>query len=248
MRVGQLRASVPGAFTNTQQNDTWQVNVGGIHLNTWFYDNFGSEYGTNAVDAGVEIPSGSTILGAGGVYGVCVSNASYGATPGALNNCVGVTGQARSLANGTSIWGADFGAGDSTGQTGTNIIGNEIDIGVSGTPHSAYQWLLDNGVLTGTMPSAVPVNTVAMSLNYSGMIVMGTQTNALSPCWPTCSQFPLGVAITRCIVNGPGLQLDGVCWTGQCNSQSITMTGYDSGGSAPILTPSRRTTMGIYCF
>jgi hypothetical protein len=130
--------NTPGVFTNTQMNQPTTFIVGSINLQTEYQAEQGGNFTTDAVAAGIGVPSASTVYGANAVAGY-VNNDSP------LTNAVAGYFQARASTT-AKIWGLNPLVDD--GGFAANIQGIEVDIN-STNGGSSVSGVSVVGVLSG---------------------------------------------------------------------------------------------------
>jgi hypothetical protein len=187
--VSSLTAVNAGTFSNTQTNQYVSSLVGGLSPN-FYHDVCPScGYTTEALTGGVEVPLGAPIYQANALSGY-VSSAcnSFSRT---TCNTVPVFGLGIATANGAAVWGANYVAEDQPGLS-VNITGNEIDVGVSGTPSFVRGLNITisppNGMI-GTMPTTA---ANCMGLIAGGCPGAAMEINASSP----LLQWQKGILLT----------------------------------------------------
>jgi hypothetical protein len=210
-----------GVFTNTQMNEYLSSSVNGCNAGAeWNVAQGG--YATEGVSGCVIEPSTANVHNVNGIAGYVQTSA---VAHGIINNAVGTYGQCRNMASNTSCWGNNAVVVDQVGGlTGLDMIGNEIDmnIGTASTPARFIPIIVTGTPLSnGTLPPAPPIGNIDGSLARSDVLDVLFAGGS----------FPAGIVFAPGTVNGPALQADGLCLpsVGNCASQYITFTGYDSG-------------------
>jgi hypothetical protein len=207
-----------GVFSNTQENNTFTVALGGINPATWYVQT--PNFATDAIAGGALIPSTATVHQINALAGYIFNNCD--SLTGSVCNGVGVYTQAIAGVNASWVWGGNIAMADSPGTTLTGAIGTEFDNSLYGSPIS-FTALQINGIGTGTMPAGFPVNSTTLA----GDAVMDIWAPLLA-LGGSEYQWKLGINFRRGSVNGTAMQVDGLCTVGTCNSAPITFTGYDS--------------------
>jgi hypothetical protein len=176
----------------------------------------------------VLIPNGSLASQINGVAGVVQNNcaAQFG-NPLGSGQCFGVANFAMitGTISGSRSWGLNTVCQDAVGTSNTQCI-NEYDTNVFGSPGLVIQFH-SNGVGGGTMPPAIAPGSNSL-INVAAWADVMTPFSRTGSGWT----WPVGLAFRKGAVNGPALQVDGLCYTGACNSQSVSFTGYDSSNVA----------------
>lgn len=223
INTNSLTVQNAGLFTNTQMNEYLSSIVNGCNPLTEFQATQGSQTVTAGLTGCVSMPSTSTVHQVNGVEGYVTSNAN--SSSGTTNNAVGLYGQCRNLVSNGACWGQNTLVQDLVGDSGHVMIGNEIDLNLKGAPARFHGIGIYGAAPSGTMPAAPPVGNTNGSLSRAAVI---------EAFFPSGLQWPAGLVFSRGSVNGPGLQLDGTCYTGAqpCSSQTITQTGYDGSNVA----------------
>jgi len=134
----------PGVFTNTQMNEYNQSLLNGCNSAQEFQATQGPNFSTDAVAGCVAMPSGATVHQVNGLAGYASNSVSDPQSGGA----VGVYGQGRALVsgpgnnNGNATWGMNSLVEDSPGTDSTQLISNEVDIDILGSPVRAWGVLI----------------------------------------------------------------------------------------------------------
>ena len=207
-----------GVFSNTQENNTFTVALGGINPATWYAQT--PNFATDAIAGGVLIPSTATVHQINGLAGYIVNNCD--SLTGSVCNGVGIYTQAIANTNASWVWGGNITMNDTVGTSLTGLIGTELDNSLYGSPIS-FTGLQINGIGTGTMPAGFPVNSTTLAGDaaidiWAPILTLGGSN----------FQWKLGLNFRRASVNGSAIQIDGVCTVGPCTSALETFTGYDS--------------------
>jgi hypothetical protein len=135
-----------GIFTSTQMNEYLQAILNSCSVLTEFQAvQGGKNFSTDAVSGCVPVPVGATVHQANGIAGYANTSSTTTAT-------VGLYGQGRCLANTTLCWGSNQVIADLAGESGAQMLGDEIDINAAGTP-STLEGLRVVGDSTGTVPA-----------------------------------------------------------------------------------------------
>lgn len=219
--------SAAGTFTNTGLSQFAPYLLNGISPSSLIA---GLSF-TDALAGGILIPSSTTNHQDNALAGY-IDNHCAGV---AGNKCNGVAlyGVAQASVSGSAVWGANPGASDAVGTSGTNIVGEETDINIMGTPGVVFGYHL-NGSGTGVIPSAFAIGSTGSSpagaAAYTVFSPYGAQGNTSLWRWPVGFAFARGALAS----GSAGLQMDGTCLPSQvpCSSPSVSMTGYDGGNVA----------------
>jgi hypothetical protein len=222
--IGTVNA---GTFSNTQTNQYVSSLIGGLSPN-FYHDACPScGYTTEALTGGVAVPLGAPIYQANALSGY-VSSAcnSFSRT---TCNTVPVFGLGIATANGAAVWGANYVAEDQPGLS-TNITGNEIDVGVSGTP-TFVRGL--NITLSPPAPSHIPGTMPATSLNCFGLGGSGCpgaamEINASSP----LLQWQKGIILTDSSFNSslPAIEIGATSYNAaNLGSYKLNFARWDAG-------------------
>jgi hypothetical protein len=225
--VSSLTAVNAGTFSNTQTNQYVSSLVGGLSPD-FYHDACPScGYTTEALTGGVAVPPGAPIYQANALSGY-VSSAcnSFSRT---TCNTVPVFGLGIATANGAAVWGANYIAEDQPGLS-TNITGNEIDVGVSGTP-TFVRGL--NITLSPPAPSHIPGTMPATSLNCFGLGGSGCpgaamEINASSP----LLQWQKGIILTDSSFNSslPAIEIGATSYNAaNLGSYKLNFARWDAG-------------------
>lgn len=201
-----------GLFTNTQMNQYISSLVGGISGSLYNIVGFPG-FATEGMTGGVALPNSATVLQANGIAGYTTTLCN--SLVRTICNAVGVFGLGVAMANGSAAWGGNFVVNDEVGIT-TNLIGHEIDLGVSGTPSLAQALSINLS----------PAHSISGTMPASGTGISITATS------PSTLKFPNGIYVERGAVSSAGIWLNGMCTSGTCNSAPIALTGFDGGGVA----------------
>lgn len=223
-----------GIFTGTQQNNNATSAVGGINPLTWYAGVPVSLFTTDAGGFGAAIPSSALIHQVDAVAGYVTSTCA-----GAGSYCNGVAGyfQNMALANNVWAWGINTNIQDAVGITGA-VLTNEFDTNILGSP-TAVAALEFNGLISGTLPAAIPVGSLTGGIDAAFIDFYGPHG------------MPLGINFRpRSLSAGAtAIQIQYPCLTGSCSSNLLTFTGFngsttetaainaDSGGDL-VLTPA----------
>jgi len=142
-------------FTNTQMNEYNQSLLNGCNPLQEFQAAQGPNFSTDAVAGCVAMPSSATVHQANGLAGYASNSVSQAQSGGA----VGVYGQGRVLVsgpgnnNGNAVWGMNSLVEDSPGTASTQLISNEVDINILGSPVRAWGVLITGAMgLDGVVP------------------------------------------------------------------------------------------------
>jgi hypothetical protein len=247
-----LTSTQTGLFTGAQMNEYNSFLLNGMNTTTEWLSNHPGTYATDAIAAGVAVPSSSTKVGSNAVAGY-VSNASTTTMP--------VAGyfQARALANNVQIWSTNPLVADG-GFTGVTMQ-NEIDLN-STNPDNGGNPALDTtisgidiiGTWTGARSKATGVNiqvtnggTFAASFESStgasnvGLSLLPRTTGAsASGQFILLNAFDASSALQSCTENatpltaGASLQL--FCSTGNIILGGVTLATTATTGFAMIPT------------
>jgi hypothetical protein len=148
---GQTAANIitrEGTFTNTQMNENFQSLINSCSPEEEFRVLQNSNNSTDAVTGCLRVPDVSTVWNANALAG-------YGNNSSTTTNAVGVYASMRCLVSGSSCWGSNPTATDAAGTSAALIIGEEVDIGVKGTPRRVNAIQIA-GSLTGKLPASSP--------------------------------------------------------------------------------------------
>lgn len=206
-----------GVFTNTQMNEYVTSLLNGfspaasMHVDP-LYTSF---FNTEALTGGLTVPVGATVINGIGVAGYADSLCDSASR----TKCNASAGFFRALARGnnSAVWGVNPQAADVPGLTGHSLTGNEIDVGVYGSP--AFVRGLDIILAAGQNSYGVmPANSIGIEI-FTGA-AGGLQ-------WNKAISVDRGSSL-----NGQGLVLDGKLLTNPTSSISAAFLGYDSGGVA----------------
>jgi hypothetical protein len=170
-------------------------------------------YTTEAGTFGVAVPAAAPIGEADGIAGMVTSACNSASRT--TCNAVAVSGHAEATASGAGVWGQNTTVSNHDGAlTGVNLVGNEIDVGITGNQSAGYIHGLDiflSNAGGATMPS-----------NLGGT---GLEIGA------TAGQWSQGIYIMGTSIQGSGnaIYVDPACAVGPCASPEITLTGSDAG-------------------
>jgi hypothetical protein len=209
-----------GTFTNTQIHQYVTSMIGGIDPNMYHAIQGFPGYTTEAGSFGLSVPSSATAKEADALVGMVTSfcNSSGRTTC----NTVAVSGHAQAMADGAGVWGQNTTVSNSIGTTSTNLVGNEIDVGINGDQSSGYVHGLDiflSPAAGSTMPS---------SIASAALEIGATPPNAPPAKWGQ-GIYIIGTSIQS---TGNALYVDPTCGgPSPCNSAKITLTGFD--GATP---------------
>lgn len=198
-----------GVFTNTQTNEYLQSLVGTCttaEYNTVQTGNFT----TDAMAGCVDMPITATVHQINGIAGYVTNHVNVSQSGGA----VGGYFQGRQLANNGSSWGINGLVQDVGGLTGHQLISNELDINVLGTPARAWGILI-NGASTGTIPALG--SAAGIEIRGPASAIAGSQR------WPAALNI---IDSTATVAINIGTVASG----NSQNSQPIQLQGRDSGG------------------
>lgn len=210
--VTSLSSVNAGLFTNTQMNQYISSLVGGISGSLYNVVGFPG-FATEGITGGVALPSTATVLQANGIAGYTTTLCN--SLVRTVCNAVGVFGLGVAMANGSAAWGGNFVVNDEVGVT-SNLIGHEIDLGVSGTP---------------SLAQALEIN-LSPAHGISGTMPAGGAGISITATSPSTLKFPNAIYVERGAVSSAGMWLNGMCTSGTCNSAPIAFTGFDGGGVA----------------
>jgi len=220
-----------GVFTNTQENQYLTAFLAGISPNLFHNICPACGFTTEAISGGVSIPLGATVHQASGLTGYASSAANSSVRT--VANAVGVFALGVATANNSAVWGANFVAQDNPSTiSGHNIIGNEIDVGVQGSPgfvHGLAITLSPPGPLgtIGTMPSTT---ANCMGLIGGGCPGAALEINASTP----LLQWQKGIILTDSSFNSAldVLEIGATSYSGASfGSYSECFARWDSGAA-----------------
>lgn len=211
-----------GVFNNTSQN-YFAVNINGMNFaNEWTGIGQGSSLPLSGITSGVVLPNSA--------YRAAIAISGYidSGCNASVNGCAGVAGyfQAQGT-NGASLFGLNPIVSVATGQSVSNMRGEEIDFNMKGSATGAAYGLWIDGVSTGTFPPGPPLGFNNGQGNYSAGIGLFEEFASSTTTWPA------GFVTGKGSVSGNGVQLDANCFTAtSCPSQAIEMAA--NNGTTPI--------------
>jgi len=207
---GTYTESNSGIFTNTQTNEYLQSLLNGCTASEYNTVQVGN-FTTDAIAGCVAMPQTATVHQVNGIAGYVTNSVNISQSGGA----VGGYFQGRQLANNGSSWGINGLVQDVGGLTGHQLISNEVDINIMGTPARAWG-LLVSGASTGTIPALGSAAGVEIrSPGYVGGSILH---------WPAALNIPDGSGTL-------GINLGATAATGNSvSSQPIQFQGRDGGG------------------
>lgn len=214
--TGTINLTNPGVFTNDQMHQYVTSLIGGIPSDFYHSVQGFPGYTTEAGTFGVSVPAAAPIGESDALVGMVTTacNSSSRTTC----NAVALSGHAEVTANGGAAWGQNTTVSNhNSGITGVNLVGNEIDVGITGNQSAGYVHGLDiflSNAIGATMPT-----------NVSGT---GLEIGATSGQWSQ-GIYIMGTSIQN---TGNAIYVDPACVTGPCSSAKVTLTGLD-GGNVP---------------
>jgi hypothetical protein len=211
----------PGSFTNTQMNQYVESLINGIPADLYHSVQGFPGYTTEAGTFGVAVPAFASIGEADGIVGMVTSACNSASRT--TCNAVAVSGHAEATATGSAVWGQNTTVSNHDGTiTGVNLVGNEIDVGITGNQSAGYIHGLDI-FLSPAAGSTMPSNVASAAL----------EIGATPPSAPP-AQWGQGIYIQGASINpsGNAIFVDPTCPTPTvCASAKITLTGFD--GTTP---------------
>ena len=200
--IAALNASPTGVYTNTQMNQIATFLLNGLDPETEFQAEQGANYATEALTAGIDIPSSATVYQANAVAGY-VNNDST------TTNAVAGYFSGRSGASSVDIWGINAIVQDTAGQTSVSMIGIEVDINANNVGTSGA------GITVTGSFSAQPTSFEAITIGKPGS-----------------NQFTAGLTVKAGAVSGNAAVDIYQQTTGSSQSSQLLMFhGKDSGGT-----------------
>ena len=208
---GSFTLSNAGTFTNTQMNEYLSSILNSCSAATEFGVAQALNSSTDAVMGCVAVPGTSTVHQQNAVAGYANTSQTGGS-----GGAVGGYFQGRILTNNSaSAWGINPLVQDVVSDTNGQMIGQETDINVLGSP--ARVWgILITGATTGTIPSSGSAAGLEIRApSYAG----GSSIH-----WPDAIYLRDGAAVT-------GINIQGTSGSNNVSSMTLSFTGRDSGGT-----------------
>jgi hypothetical protein len=213
---GALGVSNSGVFTNDQIHQYATSFIGGIDPNMYHAIQGFPGYTTEAGSFGIAVPSNATANEADALVGM-ITSACNSASRTTCNS-VAVSGHAQAIANGAGVWGQNTTVSNSIGTTATNLVGNEIDVGINGDQSGGYVHGLD------IFLSPAPGSTMPSTTSGAALEIAATPPNAPPSKWAQ-GVYIVGTSIQS---TGNAFYVDPACIAGPCASQKITLTGVNA--------------------
>ncbi len=133
-----------GSYNLPSNSSAWATAsiLDGTSTNVWA----GNGAGYSALLEALTVPVSATNWQNNALAGIIVSNSTSSSI-----NAVGVYGQAIGTASGSNLWGANFIVDDAAGMHENLMIGNEIDMGINGSPTAVTGLQINGNSLPGTV-------------------------------------------------------------------------------------------------